>query len=812
MLLSLLLLGDPVSAQRPQLTSTPRTLANRTTTPTPTPSKIQALNIRKSPVTYVSLSWERSHESDTLNSTSINSALTLPTYSDNVWDNGTYTPVTNKNAVPYGYNWASWQQKYSSDLRHFKATFTFPANLDPLTVQGFLFDSFYTTDIVPINDNLYVYLNGTQVFSGGTSAGAVNGGTNGTSALANETDGWYIPNAISLSGFQSGQNTIDIVTQEINNWGGLGYLMLRFGPRETTYSISGHIVYDNGNDVQGVTVLASTGTSAITDASGYYTLTNVITGTHTITPSLSGYIFAPIIRTVSVPPDAMGKDFRIRTVPNPFLDLPIAYGNFSQSANGNIGGAGTGRVNSWFDHTSPNYGINGDLTLWSGVRLTGAALTSKYTCNLGASCYDGHNGIDIQERVNDESIFAAATGTVTNTLTSCYSGVFCGGGYGNQVWIDHHNGFATRYAHLKSVSVTNGINITNVSAQPLGIMGNTGGTSIGGSGVHLHFGLYYDKNGDGQWTEDEVVDPYGWFGSGADSWSIPGGYLWKYPLYAQQSAGIAGTNITSPSGNANTIVPLGALTTTVTLQLWDSPPVAAPSAQLRSSGGTFWLRVLEWLTGNGNKPTTRKPTATLGFSQPVTVSVTYGITETQHLDTSQLVINRWDENTNTWLALPTTINNNLKTATAQTTEIGNFDLQGPLLCPADTLEIDDNYYVASTISTDGTRVSHLFDIAQDEDWHKFNAIAGKKYVVQTNNLASGVDTIVQVYDIDGVTVIATDDNGGGGKASRLIWQAPIDGTYFVRVSRASSGTFGCNATYQVSITPPTPLFLPLIRR
>ncbi len=341
-------------------------------------------------------------------------------------------------------------------------------------------------------------------------------------------------------------------------------------------------------------------------------------------------------------------------------------------------------------------------------------------------------------------------------------------------------------------------------------MGNTGGTSIGGSGVHLHFGLYYDKNGDGQWTEDEVVDPYGWFGTGADSWSTPGGYLWKYPLNAQQSAGTAGTNITSPSGNVNTVVPSGALTTTVTLQLWDSPPVAAPSAQLRSTGGSFWLRVLEWLTGSGNNPTIRKTTATVGFAQPVTVTVTYGVTETQHLDVNQLTMNRWDETSSTWVALPTTVDTNLRQATAQTTGIGSFDLQAPLLCPTDTQEIDDNFYAARPISTNGSPASRLFDIVQDEDWFKFDAVAGTRYVVQTSNLASGVDTIAQVYDLDGVTVLASDDNSGGGKASRLTWQAPLSGTYFIRVSRAAGGAYGCSATYQLKVSQSAPLFLPLI--
>ncbi|MBI5651643.1 MAG: carboxypeptidase regulatory-like domain-containing protein [Chloroflexi bacterium] len=79
-----------------------------------------------------------------------------------------------------------------------------------------------------------------------------------------------------------------------------------------TYSIFGRVIDDSNNSISGVTITSSSGSSVITDASGYYTLTNVITGTYTITPTNSGYIFAPITRTVTVPPDATGQNFTMR--------------------------------------------------------------------------------------------------------------------------------------------------------------------------------------------------------------------------------------------------------------------------------------------------------------------------------------------------------------------------------------------------------------------------------------------------------------------------------------------------------------------
>lgn len=75
------------------------------------------------------------------------------------------------------------------------------------------------------------------------------------------------------------------------------------------YSISGHVQDDGGNPISDGMISAGAGGSATTDAGGAYTITNVMTGTYTLTPSKSGYTFSPVTRTVSVPPDATGQDF-----------------------------------------------------------------------------------------------------------------------------------------------------------------------------------------------------------------------------------------------------------------------------------------------------------------------------------------------------------------------------------------------------------------------------------------------------------------------------------------------------------------------
>lgn len=87
--------------------------------------------------------------------------------------------------------------------------------------------------------------------------------------------------------------------------------------------------------------------------------------------------------------------------------------------------------------------------------------------------WSGHLGIDIANRTG-VPIRAADAGYVVMAGRDTW-------GYGNQVVIDHGNGYWTRYAHLQTILVKAGQSVDK--NQQIGSMGSTGRST----GPHLHF-------------------------------------------------------------------------------------------------------------------------------------------------------------------------------------------------------------------------------------------------------------------------------------------------------------------------------------
>ncbi|MBI4318450.1 MAG: pre-peptidase C-terminal domain-containing protein [Chloroflexi bacterium] len=133
----------------------------------------------------------------------------------------------------------------------------------------------------------------------------------------------------------------------------------------------------------------------------------------------------------------------------------------------------------------------------------------------------------------------------------------------------------------------------------------------------------------------------------------------------------------------------------------------------------------------------------------------------------------------------------------------NYDIRvtsSSVCTGGDSYEPDNSPAQASTITVNGSSQTHNFYCSGDNDWAKFSATVGMDYVIQTLNLGAGSDTILYLYDTDGSTLITSNDDGGGGRASRIAWTASADGTFYVRVRHYSSTASGSNTNYDLRVT------------
>jgi hypothetical protein len=105
------------------------------------------------------------------------------------------------------------------------------------------------------------------------------------------------------------------------------------------YNISGAVTDGSDNPIPDVNISANNLRKTITNASGHYTVTDLITGTYIITPTRIGYGFSPTSYQVSLPPNATAKNFTAVPLQTQFLPCVINY--FARPFYGSIAGAVT---------------------------------------------------------------------------------------------------------------------------------------------------------------------------------------------------------------------------------------------------------------------------------------------------------------------------------------------------------------------------------------------------------------------------------------------------------------------------------------
>jgi hypothetical protein len=174
-----------------------------------------------------------------------------------VWDGGEVGQYFTGYSTRDDISWASWvctenpngKSLTGTDLRRFQATFDIPAGY---SVTGGTLGSVnpgYET-VIPMNDNIYIFVNEELVFWGGTISlagldparthflGVERRDTEPQNKAAfPETDGWHMDGAIptiSSSLFGEGANVLDVFAEEFWTGGGMHELGLTLEGEQTT--------------------------------------------------------------------------------------------------------------------------------------------------------------------------------------------------------------------------------------------------------------------------------------------------------------------------------------------------------------------------------------------------------------------------------------------------------------------------------------------------------------------------------------------------------------------------------------------------
>jgi len=147
----------------------------------------------------------------------------------------------------------------------------------------------------------------------------------------------------------------------------------------------------------------------------------------------------------------------------------------------------------------------------------------------------------------------------------------------------------------------------------------------------------------------------------------------------------------------------------------------------------------------------------------------------------------------------------------ETDNVNNITASGTDICVAagDVYETGDE--IVSGASTLTEPQLHNFDRPGDEDWVKFTAVKDQLYTLTTSALGSNADTYLYLYDQDGTTLLASNDDYNGSLASRIKWIAPADGVYYILIKQWNPNSGGCGTSYTFSFGGNL-IYLPIISR
>ena len=95
------------------------------------------------------------------------------------------------------------------------------------------------------------------------------------------------------------------------------------------------------------------------------------------------------------------------------------------------------------------------------------------------------------------------------------------------------------------------------------------------------------------------------------------------------------------------------------------------------------------------------------------------------------------------------------------------------------VDVPGNSTTGVTIAV-GATIDNQLEVTGDHDWYRIQLTAGQKVTIAVN-LLTLEDSYVYLRDAGGA-ILAENDDGGGGRGSRLVFTAPTTGTYYIDVA------------------------------
>lgn len=408
--------------------------------------------------------------------------------------------------------------------------------------------------------------------------------------------------------------------------------------------------------------------------------------------------------------------------PTPFLRLPWKYEDKNLSFT-----SAAMAINSYFDHTYPLLSRGTVLSEPEDFNSQVTTFTGENSTSKDYSSHDGYDYGTAAKAGDGEPMVAAAAGVAT--LHSSKKGC------GNAIYIDHDNGFQTRYCHMQTdgLIVQNGESVQVEKGQVIGKIGATGNVT----GAHVHFMVVQDKNSDGNFEDnipDGLIDPFGWQGATQDPWESyifdylgiartgnKSHYLWDTSLDGRKES-IPTTGKTVSNEKYKFTFDSNSFATNFNFSITPLP-IADPSDNLLSAGYIIDAKATDSL---GNLISQ--------FLKPFTIEISFSDLDLANINPATLSIYSSTDNGKTWIKELTTIDTENKKASATINHLTQFALMGEKLdriAPTTEASLsgqlgtqtfyrsDVNVDLQSTDNADGLGVDYILYNENDTEWKTY---------------------------------------------------------------------------------------------